>query len=169
LQNLVVYRKSLGTAKYIIGSKVLDPNTKKIVDNGVAVNWEKLEFKSGGTDALSTKGTLYPVSVFKDVGLFDARHFPHYFSDYEFSIRAKRYGYNLTVCPGSRIYNRVERTGIGEISPKLGVGGAFNLLFSRKSKINLGLQINMIRYVCPKEYRLKNYFLLVSKIVKFFH
>lgn len=154
-------------SKSIIGSLILDSKTKKIRDNGVKIDWARMRFSPGGTDALSTKGTLYPVKVFKDIGFFDAKHFPHYFSDYEFSLRAKRNGYSLIVCPGSKVYNRVERTGIGKIPAKLSITGAFELLFSKKSKVNLLLQINMIRYVCPKEFRLRSSLFLISKIIKF--
>jgi len=144
----------------------LNEKTKRIEDNGVKIDWRRLKFSTGGTDAISTKGTLYPTAVFKKIGLFDAKHFPHYFSDYEFSIRAKRMGYNLLVCHKSRIYNKAERTGIGNIPAKPSVTQAFGLLVSRKSKVNLMLQINMIRYVCPKEYRFGSFQTLISKIFK---
>jgi len=141
---------------FIIGSLVLDKKTKKIWDRGVKIDWSKLNFSMAGTDeqidALSTKGTLYPVRVFKKIGLFDAKHFPHYFSDYEFSIRAGRAGYKLIVCPTSKVYNRTERTGNAKLS------------FSKKSTINPILQLNIVRYVCPPEHRLRACFLLISKL-----
>ncbi len=164
-QVLINYKNKTTGNKDIIASVVLDSKTKKVIDAGVVINWNDMKFRPNGTDALSTRGTLFPVGVFKEVGLFDAKHFPHYFSDYEFTIRAKRYGYKLSVCGNCKIYNRSERTGIGEIPKKLRVNDIFNLLFSKKSKINLGLQINMVRYVCPRKLRLKNYFLLASKII----
>ncbi len=161
-----LYNFASHCTKSIVGSLIVDSKTGKIVDEGVNINWKRLEFKSGGTDALSTKGTLYPVQVFKDVGLFDAKHFPHYFSDYEFSIRAKRRGYELVVCKNSRVYNKVERTGLEVTSSKLNLAGAFNLLFSKKSKVNLLLQVNMIRYVCPKEFKLRCSYVLLTKIIR---
>jgi GT2 family glycosyltransferase len=158
LQKLLNCWKKKGNNMKIIGSIVLDSKTRDVWDSGVVVDWTKLIFfralDTKNIDALSTKGTLYPVSVFKDVGLFDAKHFPHYFSDYEFSIRSKRNGYDLFVCPGARIYNRSERTGYSKLS------------FSKKSKINPFLQLNIIRFACPSEYRLKNYFLLISKLFR---
>jgi len=165
LQNLLTYEERIGHGKYIVGSVIIDSKTKKIFDDGVGIDWERMKFKSGGTDALSTKGTLYPINVFKQIGIFDAKHFPHYFSDYEFSIRVKRNGYYLTVCRESKIFNRVKRTGIDKIPVKLSAMEAFKLLFSRKSKINLPLQINIIRYVCPKEFRIRNYWLLLTKLL----
>jgi len=169
LKNLLVFEKKKRSRKNIIGSVVLDPKTNKVFDNGVSIDWKNLKFRSGGTDALSTKGTLYPIQVFKKVGLFDAKHFPHYFSDYDFSIRAKSCGFHLIVCPTAKIYNRIERTGIENPSlKKFDLRNIIQIIFSKKSKVNLLLQINMIRYACPKEYKLRCTFLLFAKIIRTF-
>lgn len=151
----------------IIGSKIFDPKTNKVWDRGVRINWTKLQFSPAKKriDALSTKGTLFPVKVFKDIGLFDARHFPHYFSDYEFTIRAKRAGYKLLVGRSVRIYNKVERTGIETVPKSFKPLEIFKTLFSKKSKINLPTQINIIKYVCPPEHRFNAYLLLISKLI----
>lgn len=152
LNSLINYSKKLGP-KTIIGSTVVDAESKKVIDNGVKIDWSNLKFVGGGRDALSSKGTLYPVKVFKEIGLFDAKHFPHYFSDYEFTIRAKRNGYNIEVFDGGKIFNYSKRT------------GTQNLNFSKKSKLNIMTQINMLLFVCPKEYRLNTVFVLISKLL----
>ena len=165
LENL--YNFSSKHSKSIIGSLILDSETKRVWDSGVKIDWKNFKFTSGGTDALSTKGTLYPVQVFKEIGLFDAKHFPHYFSDYEFSIRAKRNGYKLLICPSSSIFNKTKRTGVGDkISSKWSLMEIMEILFSKRSKVNLRVNFNMIRFVCPKKYRIKNYFYLIKKIIK---
>lgn len=46
--------------------------------------------------ALTGRGTLYPVSVFKEIGLFDQYNFPHY-GDFELPFRATKRGYKLFV------------------------------------------------------------------------
>jgi GT2 family glycosyltransferase len=165
LHILYKFAAGLKSNRYIIGSVVKDAKNRIIWDKGVKINWSKMKFSLGGTDALSTKGTLYPVGIFKEIGLFDSKHFPHYFSDYEFAIRAKRNGYKLLICNRSKIYNRTERTGIEGVSKESTLFEKFKLLFSKKSKLNLVTQINMIRYVCPPEYRFENYLLLLSKLV----
>jgi len=159
LGKLLLFVKSLKGKKNIVGSIVLDAKTKRVFESGVKINWRKLKFKQSNLkkgekiDALPTKGTLYPVKAFKELSLFDAKHFPHYFSDYEYTIRAKRSGYRLLICPASKIYNRSERTGKNSLS------------FSKKSKINPLLQLNIVRVACPKKYRLKCYILLISKLI----
>jgi GT2 family glycosyltransferase len=176
LKNLYNFNKGLKGSKNIVGSVVLDSKTKKVRDTGIKINWRTLRFSSvkpkdlnkATIDALSTKGTLYPVGVFREIGFFDAKHFPHYFSDYELSIRAKINGYNLLVFPKCIIYNESERTGIENSTLiRSSLTGLAGLLFSKKSKVNLLLQFNMIRYVCPKEFRSKSLLFLVSKIIKY--
>jgi GT2 family glycosyltransferase len=169
LQNLINFQRKLKSNKCIIGTIVLDSKTNDVWDSGVMVDWAKLKFsRSTSTkkiDALSTKGTLYPVDIFRKVGYFDEKHFPHYFSDYEFSIRAKRMGYDLLISPDCKIYNEVARTGIEKVERGLGIAGTFQTLFSRKSKVNIADNFNIIRFVCPPEYRLRNYFMLFLKVV----
>lgn len=154
----------------LIGSTVLDSKTHKIWERGVAINWKKLEFtmSKDKIDALSSKGTIYPLQVFRQIGLFDEKHFPHYFSDYEFSIRAKRMGYNLKVCPDTIVYNRTARTGIERAFVKsLSLVKLFSVAFSKRSKIGLWLQFNIVRFCCPEEYRLQGYLLLFRKILSY--
>lgn len=171
----IFYKFAMKHPRSIIGSYVIDSKTKKVWDCGVKIDWSNLTFSKakeenfldGSIDALSTKGTLYPTGVFREIGIFDQKHFPHYFSDYEFSIRAKRSGYSLFVCSQGRIYNRVERTGFGEINDREDrFGNLFKVLFSKRSKVNLQVQINLVRLICPKEYRLKNYIRLLLKMFK---
>jgi GT2 family glycosyltransferase len=55
-------------------------------------------------DTLSTKSTLIPTGIIRDVGYFDAKHFPHNYSDFNFFERVKKKGYKLLVNMDSRIY-----------------------------------------------------------------
>lgn len=158
LSKLINFVRSIDR-KTIIGSVVVDEETKKVVENGVSIDWSKLKFSSGGNDALPTKGTLFPIEVFNEIGDFDEKHFPHYFSDYEYTIRAKRGGYKLEIFDEVTVKNFSQRTGY----EKVGKSDILKVLFSRKSKLNIFTQMNMIFYVCPKEYRLKCLFLLLSK------
>jgi GT2 family glycosyltransferase len=172
IKNLVACSRSDKNRKTILGSIVLDSKSNNIIDSGLVVDWKKLNFlrfdykiSNSFPDALSTKGTLFPVCVFKNVGLFDEVHFPHYFSDYEFTIRAKRDGYLLDISDKTRVYNRIERTGIESFYKSGSFGKMLEIVFSKKSKFNLYTQICMIKYVCPKECQFNNYLLLFKKII----
>ncbi|MCF8356403.1 MAG: glycosyltransferase family 2 protein [Melioribacteraceae bacterium] len=97
---------------FIIGSvEVLTTNSKEIKSGGVVVNkfkakmftlnqgknidqYPKDHFEKVST--LTGRGTLYPISVFREVGLFDQKHFPHY-GDFELPYRAGKKGYKKIV------------------------------------------------------------------------
>ena len=50
-------------------------------------------------DTLPGNGTLIHRSVFEAVGIYDQRHLPHYLSDVELVMRAKRTGFAIAVTP----------------------------------------------------------------------
>lgn len=166
----------------IVGSLIIEKSSGRIWDSGISIDWRKGQFYNnvsqseedikkgiktrGGFDALPTKGTLYPVSVFKKAGNFDAKNLPHYLSDYEYSIRAKRKGFNLVVSYDAKIYNDVKRTGFGEKLPdKISLGYFFRLLFSRKSRVNVVDHWRFISLSCPSEFKFINYLRILAKSI----
>ncbi len=64
------------------------------------------------SDSLPGRGTLIPMRVFDEVGLFDAKNFAHYMADIEFSVRAKKAGYRLIVNTKSVVYEYKKQTGL---------------------------------------------------------
>lgn len=63
------------------------------------------------SDALSGRGMLIPFAVFRAIGLFDSRHYPHYLGDIEFSLRAKKAGYMPLVSVRAVVREHVAATG----------------------------------------------------------
>ena len=55
-------------------------------------------------DYLTGLGTLIPIDVFNEVGMYDRTHFPQYFADADLSLRAEKVGYHLAVTPESICY-----------------------------------------------------------------
>lgn len=49
------------------------------------------------SDLLPGRGTLFPIILIDKIGLYDSQNFPHYFSDFDFSYRAKLAGYKLVI------------------------------------------------------------------------
>lgn len=181
IQNLVDI--SFENKRAIVGSMVIDINNRsKIIDAGVQIDWLRGKYISlppkntsnlpknkliqDKIDTLSTKGSLYPIEVFKKVGNFDKIHLPHYISDYEFACRAKKKGFNLLISLKARIYNDTNRTGLGEkISGSICLKELWELLFSRKSRLNIIDQFWFITLSCPKKYLLVNYFAIIVKVL----
>ena len=57
-------------------------------------------------DALSGRGVLFPLSAFRAAGTMRARWLPHYFADYELSLRVRRAGYRLLVDDRAAVLSR---------------------------------------------------------------
>ncbi len=56
-------------------------------------------------------GTLYPREILLELGGYDSR-FPQYHADADLTLRARRKGYKVLVTSRSRLFNRVENTGV---------------------------------------------------------
>jgi GT2 family glycosyltransferase len=65
------------------------------------------------TDLLPGRGTLIPIRVFKEIGLYDQINFPQYMGDEDFALRAKKAGYKLGVSPLAIVYSHIGETGLG--------------------------------------------------------
>lgn len=170
----------------IIGSLIIDVKDKKTIsDAGVKIHWENYRFEAVGPkdisqikdfnkvedniDTLSTKGTLYPVKVFKQIGNFDKKHLPHYISDYEFACRAKRKGYKLLLSYKAKVYNEIDRTGFGMNLPqKPSIREILDLLFSRRSRINVVDHFWFIILCCPRKYWWTNMQIIFNKFKDLF-
>lgn len=153
----------------VVGSHILDHKNGHTWDLGERLDWSKGKFmtrkiNSEPLDALTTKGTMYPLVLFKEIGLL-APHLPHYGSDYELSVRAKRHGYRLLLAEDSHVYNQTKHTGVGDVLPsKPNYRQIFQLMFSRRSKLNIRDHFWLITLTCPPRYLPINYLRLVAKV-----
>ena len=98
--------------KTLIGSVVVDIKSPEIIyDGGRIVNWWTAKFKTLNSkrnlsdfeknyyvdvSLLTGWGTLIPVQVFQEIGLYDDKHFQQC-GDTELPVRAKNIGYRLIV------------------------------------------------------------------------
>lgn len=181
-----IYKCSQKYKDSIIGSLIIDIKDKETIsDAGVKIHWENYRFESigpkkvsqiknfeeveGNIDTLSTKGTLYPVKVFRKIGNFDRKHLPHYISDYEFACRAQKNGFKLLLYYGAKVYNEIDRTGIGmHIPDRLTFKEIREFLFSRRSRINMIDHFWFVVLCCPKKYRWQNLKILFNKFISLF-
>jgi len=159
----------------IIGSVEIDRRTHNVHGGYFYINWQKGEWLNDRdisqgikeVDWLTTKGTVFPVAIIRQHGLLDARRFPHYASDVEYTSRLKRNGVKLYLDPNLKVYSDTHQTGYTPSDKYQGgkLTHLFRLAFSRKSTINLIDHYRLINYLCPRKYRLHNYYLLVLKVV----
>jgi GT2 family glycosyltransferase len=97
--------------------------------------WLKNLQQTVKTDLLPGRGILIPISVFKELGLYDNVAFPHYMADEDFSMRARKAGYRLLISTHAAVLNHVAATGIN--NKKRSFKYFINVLTSIKSPSNI--------------------------------
>ena len=87
-------------------------------------------------DCLSTRGLFLYVKDFKKIGGFYPKLLPHYLSDYEFTIRAKRKGYNLIVNRELKLFVDESQTGYHDVLFEKSYINFIKKYFSKKNPSN---------------------------------
>ena len=82
-------------------------------------------------DALSGRGTLYPVRAFKVGGQMRPRVLPHYYADYELAMRMKREGVPVVVSTEAVVYSR------NDFSVQGNIASWFETFFGNRSHRNV--------------------------------
>jgi GT2 family glycosyltransferase len=142
-----------------------DRQTGQLDDAGIHVDWKRFSFEQASTgkpvNCMSTRGLFFRVEDFFLVGGFHPRLLPHYGSDYEFTIRARRKGMNLAPDPSVAIRLDVSSTGYH--------GGAdttflreVKSVFSRKSAINPLTLAMFVALACPWPWKFLCWFRILS-------
>ena len=107
------------TGADLLGSRSFDVKTGKLIDAGVYWDWNNITCRSARQfeeiNCLSTRGLLIRVSVFRALGSFRPWLFPHYLSDYAYTMRAFRKGFSLKTSP--RFHLKHEET--SPVKPKI--------------------------------------------------
>ena len=100
--------------KSVIGSVAVDRNSREIIHCNLIFDPIRVKYKYEhkgklssnlsdqlyDSDVLKGRGVLFPIKVFKNIGLLEEK-LPQYKSDHEITHRAKRNGYNLLVTPSA--------------------------------------------------------------------
>ena len=159
----------------IIGSAVFDAvDQSRLVECGTYIDWRTMkyhflalrEFDRSGFCAklmfLCGKGVLYPASVFKEDRLFAETALPHYGADQDFVASCKKSGYSIRVQTHIPLYSREEITAAG-VRDVNTLRDKIMLLFTRKSKLNLGVHMRLMLRHCPKRYWPKSTLLLTGR------
>jgi GT2 family glycosyltransferase len=95
-------------------------------------------------DLLHGKCTLFPVSVFNTVGLFDEKKFPHLFADDDLILRAKAAGYRLLVDLDAVVLNEEKKTGVNPYDRKLDLAEIRELFSSMKSAFQVSTRTRFL-------------------------
>ena len=107
-------------------------------------------------DFLSGRGTLMPLSIFSKIGLYNQYRLPQVHSDYEFTWRAKRFGYEVLLDPTIRVYIDVQTTGLDPLVRRLTLREVLRSFWFQHSPSNLRARYNAARLMVPP-YALPSY------------
>lgn len=149
----------------LFGSLALDRQTREIVYGGEIINWkwaiyDKIldKIPDGSRKGLYEvshfpgRGLLIPSDVFKKIGLFDEKNFPHYAADYDFTHRAIRHCYKVFVNYDSKIIIFPDESGSVKLRENKNIGNYINHLTSFKGGGNLKIFIKYAWINCPKKH-----------------
>ena len=115
-------------------------------------------------DFVTGRCLLHPVELFKIIGNYNCKLFPHYGADDEFSIRLKRNLYKIFVQPNSIIFLKDQKRNIKNLSIK----NIFKFFFGIKSSSNIINKLK-ISLLCVPFYAKLTFFLVgILKSIFFF-
>jgi GT2 family glycosyltransferase len=126
--------------------------TNTLLDRGVYVDWKKFTFtpvtSTAEVNCLTTRGLFLRMSDLEEIGGFYPKLIPHYLSDYEFTIRARRKGMELCTTPSVVLSVNSETTGLQSVSTET-LSGLFQSLCSLRSANHLWSWTFFIIITCP--------------------
>ncbi|HSH31497.1 MAG TPA: glycosyltransferase family 2 protein [Candidatus Saccharimonadales bacterium] len=105
------------------------------------------------SDWLTGMGVLVPTQAFADTGLYDAKNFPQYLGDADFSLRAKKVGYQLLVTATSVIYADTTSSWMTRQHQRPTLAFIPQLFFSTKSPANVVMRYKFYRRHWPTDYK----------------
>jgi GT2 family glycosyltransferase len=87
------------------------------------------------SESLPGRGMLIPLPVFNVIGLFDESHFQHHMADLDFSVSARKAGFQLVISAASVVHEYTDATGINVMRP-MSLNQFWQALSATRSPIN---------------------------------
>jgi N-acetylglucosaminyl-diphospho-decaprenol L-rhamnosyltransferase len=144
----------------VIGCATTTPEQKDVIQFGGTVshpwfartkftnrNRKRSEFAKGHLEPsfyLSGRGLYVPVSVFREIGLFDEKSFKHR-GDMDIPLRAKKAGYKLLVAYDAIVYELPQHTFGLDIKKKITAKELYKAMVDFRSSYSLGYIYNYSR------------------------
>jgi len=132
----------------------------KVKDYNYSYNDLKDKLKRIDSDMLPGRGTLIPIKVFHEIGLYDSQNFPQYAADEDFALRARKNGWDLVIPTDVYVKSHVTQTGIDISKARFNLGSYKQIFFSIKSPLNLKTRYRW----AMKNTRLKLLYFLMESI-----
>ncbi len=103
-------------------------------------------------DALSGKGVLIPVEIYKKIGIYNSEKLPHYHADTEFTLRAKKNGYKIYLSYKAKILSHQNLTGTGTIATNTNIKEFIQSFKNIKSAIHFKSLLNYWKIIYGWKY-----------------
>lgn len=143
----------------LLHSHIYSEQTGEFTECGVRADWSKLQFhpvkEEGEVNCCSTRGVFLRVEDFLALGGFHPVLLPHYASDYEYTMRARRNGLRFVSDPTVRIDMNDATTGMHDVEAR-GLGDFLRKIFSKRTIPNPLYWSAFILLACPLRYQPRN-------------
>jgi GT2 family glycosyltransferase len=124
----------------------------RLIDSGLHIDWKLFTcIQTNNPDeinCLSTRGLFLRCSDLMEIGGFYPKILPHYYSDYEFTIRAFRKGFKLFSDAKLQLWGDESTTGLHSMKPET-TWHTLKNLFSIKTIPNPVVESAYILLACP--------------------
>jgi GT2 family glycosyltransferase len=148
----------------IITSPIINIKTGSIVDIGYRFNWllatsTPVNFEDHHlindentieVTHATGRGTLFPIDLFKKIGLYDEKHLPHYGADEDLTFKATRAGFKIYVSKECPVLSYVEATGMTSVLKEFSLKSLLAYFTSMRSPANLKMRFWYGWNNCPK-------------------
>lgn len=142
---------------------------KHFVGGGMHVDWKNFQHTptnyNNQINCLSTRGLFLRIIDFYEIGGFFPKLLPHYASDFEFTIRARRKGMKLITDSTLKLWGNEETTGVRQIGSDPPWVVVKNL-FSKKATINPFMLSAYVALACPIRWKINSWFWIWAKTFK---
>lgn len=148
-----------GSRRALLLAQLYSKDSGEYVESGVHVDWSRLTFTGvselSQVNCLSTRGLFLFARDFIELGGFHPHLLPHYGSDYEFTIRAQRKGFQLRSVPAVKLWYDEFTTGIRSVSTA-SIRDYLRTTLSRRSVANPIYWTTFLLLSCPHSYLPRN-------------
>ena len=132
---------------------------RRLVEVGATIDWRKFThnttLKQNFVNCQPTRGLFLRVKDFFEIGGFHPILLPHYQSDYEFTMRARRMGFELASDPTVRLFYDEAKTGVDNLE-SASLLQRLRIAFSKRYKHNPLYLTAFVLLACPAAYKLLN-------------
>jgi GT2 family glycosyltransferase len=147
-------RRAMADApRSLLLAQVYDTETGKVVDVGAHVDWRRLQFRGvtnvEEANCFSTRGLFLHARDLAEIGRLHPTLLPHYASDYEYTIRARRKGFRLISDPQVRLFFDETTTGTHTVE-RQSVMRFLRETFRTRTAVNPFYLTTFILLACPR-------------------